>query len=87
MTLDELIANYPRTITLASGSSIELRVMTAADRGFAVRGQFSVIEYEGKDTLCFCGAPWLFWIDSNWPDLRLSLTDSMFLSTLARISR
>ena len=32
MSLEEVTARYPRTITLSSGTSIELRMMTAADR-------------------------------------------------------
>lgn len=32
MTLDQITASYPRTITLSSGTSIELRLVTAADR-------------------------------------------------------
>ena len=42
---------------------------------FAVRGQLIKITYDGQDVLCFCGAPWLFWMKSNSPETHLGLSD------------
>ena len=52
-----------------------LCLMTAKSGKFAMRGQLIETRYEGRDVLCFCGAPWLFWINSNCPDTRLALSD------------
>jgi len=50
-------------------------LMQAKDRRFAIRGQIVETTVDGKPALYFCGAPWLFWINSNCPDVRLSLSD------------
>lgn len=52
-----------------------LYLMTSVDRGFAIRGQLTQIEFQGEESLCLFGAPWLFWINSNCPDIRLKLDD------------
>jgi len=57
----------------ASGNSLCLLV--AKDGQFAIRGQMVPIFYKDESTLCFCGAPWLFWLNSHSPDVHLSLND------------
>jgi signal transduction histidine kinase len=52
-----------------------LYLMTSVDGGFAIRGQMTQIKYQGDDALCLLGAPWLFWINSNCPEVRLKLDD------------
>ncbi len=53
----------------------QLLLMTAADRSFAVRGQVVNDDAPGRSRLLFCGAPWLFWINSERPDLTLGIRD------------
>ncbi|MEP4486522.1 MAG: response regulator [Halioglobus sp.] len=50
-------------------------LMLSKDRRFAVRGQVVETTIDGQPALCFFGAPWLFWINSNCPDVRLGLGD------------
>ena len=52
-----------------------LFLMTGLDQPFAVRGQVVRQQWEGEDCLVFCGAPWLFWMASNHPEVRLGLQD------------
>lgn len=63
--------------TFSEGSSSvgSLCLLTAKNNKFAVRGQLLNILYKGKNVLCFCGAPWLFWINSNCPDIGLGMGD------------
>ena len=42
---------------------------------FAVRGQFIRGTENNRDYLVFCGAPWLHWINTNLPDVKLGLGD------------
>ena len=49
--------------------------MTAVNGRFAVRGQFLVDSFDDEKVICLCGSPWLFWMSSNCPDVRLSLSD------------
>ena len=58
---------------LASLHSLCLLVAKSGD--FAIRGQLVRMRRGDREVLCFCGAPWLFWINSNRPDLRLGLED------------
>ena len=52
-----------------------LCLLTATDRKFAIRGQLIRVDYKGGEAVCFCGAPWLFWINTEAPDIRLGLGD------------
>lgn len=52
-----------------------LCLLTAKSGRFAIRGQLVRSHYAGRDMVCFCGAPWLFWINSHCPDIRLGLED------------
>jgi signal transduction histidine kinase/DNA-binding response OmpR family regulator len=52
-----------------------LCLLTAKDGKFAIRGQLLKVDYEGRQVLCFCGAPWLFWINTKVPDTALGLGD------------
>ena len=63
--------------TFSEGSSSvgSLCLLTAKNNKFAIRGQLLNILYKGKNVLCFCGAPWLFWINSHSPDTHLGLSD------------
>lgn len=50
-------------------------LMLTKDKRFAVRGQVVETQVDSNPALCFFGAPWLFWINSNCPDVRLGLGD------------
>ncbi|MEH6559203.1 MAG: response regulator [Oceanicoccus sp.] len=63
------------TFADAIDSQDSLCLMTATNQKFAVRGQLIQSSYDNNDVMCFCGAPWLFWMSSNCPDVRLSMTD------------
>ena len=68
-TLDEVFQSV-RPAKLASfsdglNSVGSLCLLTARDEKFAIRGQLIHSEVDGQECLCFYGAPWLFWIDSN----------------------
>jgi len=52
-----------------------LCLLTAKNGKFAIRGQLLRTHYQNQDVLCFCGAPWLFWINSNCPETQLGLND------------
>jgi signal transduction histidine kinase/FixJ family two-component response regulator len=52
-----------------------LCLLTAKNGKFAIRGQLLRTQYKNKDVLCFCGAPWLFWINTNCPEAQLGLND------------
>ena len=52
-----------------------LCLMTATSGRFAVRGQLLSTKYNDREAICLCGAPWLFWMSSNCPDVTLSLSD------------
>lgn len=52
-----------------------LCLLTAKNGSFAIRGQLIHSEFNDEEVLCFYGAPWLFWIDSNAPDVELGLDD------------
>ncbi len=52
-----------------------LCLLTAKNRRFAVRGQLVRARYNDQPVICFCGSPWLFWINTHCPDIRLGLTD------------
>lgn len=63
------------TFKEASASINSLCLMTAKNNLFAIRGQLVPTRYDNKNVLCFCGAPWLFWLNSNCPDIHLNLND------------
>lgn len=52
-----------------------LCLMAAKSEHFAIRGQLLCTRYDDQDVLCFCGAPWLFWINSHCPDIRMNMDD------------
>ncbi|MFT5709738.1 MAG: signal transduction histidine kinase/DNA-binding response OmpR family regulator [Halioglobus sp.] len=52
-----------------------LCLLTARNKKFAIRGQLLRTQYHKQDVLCFCGAPWVFWINSECPETQLSLSD------------
>lgn len=57
------------------GSVTSLCLLAAKSGKFAIRGQLLHTTYQGQEVLCFCGAPWLFWINTNSPDTKLGLGD------------
>jgi two-component system, sensor histidine kinase len=63
------------TFKEASAAVNSLCLMTAKNKQFAIRGQLVPTRYDNKDVLCFCGAPWLFWLNSHCPDIHLNLSD------------
>lgn len=52
-----------------------LFLLKSRDEQFAARGQFVEAMKNGKKTLCFFGAPWLFWMNTNCPDTKLGMGD------------
>ena len=57
-------------------SSLEaLCLMTAVNGRFAIRGQLLPTRFENQEAVCLCGAPWLLWMSTNCPEIRLSLSD------------
>ncbi len=53
-----------------------LFLMEAKDLSFAVRGQMqSTTDDQGAEHLCFFGSPWLSWVISNNPELKLGIKD------------
>jgi signal transduction histidine kinase/CheY-like chemotaxis protein/HPt (histidine-containing phosphotransfer) domain-containing protein len=63
------------TFKEATSTANSLCLMTANSGQFAIRGQLVPTLYDNRNVLCFCGAPWLFWINNNCPDIHLSLND------------
>jgi signal transduction histidine kinase/DNA-binding response OmpR family regulator len=55
--------------------SDQLFLMSARDGSFALRGQIVTILRDGAKRPVFCGAPWMFWITSERPDLKLGIRD------------
>jgi signal transduction histidine kinase/CheY-like chemotaxis protein/HPt (histidine-containing phosphotransfer) domain-containing protein len=57
------------------GNKGSLFLLVARDKRFAIRGQ--VIDGSGDDGdfLVFCGAPWLLWMNSHQPAVKLGLKD------------
>ena len=64
-----------KTFSDALASLDALCLMTATNGRFAIRGQLLATTYDNQKAMCLCGAPWLFWMSSNCPDIRLSLSD------------
>ena len=64
-----------KTFSDALASLDALCLMTATNGRFAIRGQLVATTYNDHKAMCLCGAPWLFWMSSNCPDVRLSLSD------------
>jgi two-component system, sensor histidine kinase len=64
-----------QTFSDANAALESLCLMTATNRRFAIRGQLLPSIRDNQQVMCLCGAPWLFWISSNCPDVRLSLSD------------
>ena len=52
-----------------------LFLLTSIDETFAVRGQVIKGSGDADDALVFCGSPWLFWMNSNRPEVKLGLKD------------
>lgn len=67
--------NALKTYEEAMSSTELLCLMTAKDGRFAVRGQLVRARYGNKPVICFCGSPWLFWINTHCPDLNMGLAD------------
>lgn len=56
--------------------SLDSLVLLAAHNGqFAFRGQLLRTHYADEPVLCLCGAPWLFWMSRNCPEVHLGLND------------
>ncbi len=52
-----------------------LYLLKSRDGRFAIRGQFLRGTEQGRDYLLFCGAPWLHWINTHCPEVKLGLND------------
>lgn len=64
-------STYPEAINHLDS----LCLMAAKSKNFAIRGQLLCTRYDDQDVLCFCGAPWLFWINSHCPEIRMNMDD------------
>ena len=42
-----------------------LFLMVAEDESYALRGQIICYDNRGEEVLIFCGAPWLFWMNTH----------------------
>ena len=72
--------NLLRPGSVDSYDDIELKLgslflLTSADESLAIRGQVINGPGDAGDVLVFCGAPWLFWMTRNCPDIKLGLKD------------
>ncbi len=75
---DVFIVLRPSSLDTFEGATKNLGslcLMTAKSGRFAVRGQLLRVRAGDKYILCFCGAPWLFWMNNNCPDIRLAIND------------
>ena len=63
------------TFADAGAALNSLCLMTATSGRFAIRGQLLRTSYDEKEVFCLYGAPWLFWMSANCPDIRLRLND------------
>ena len=53
-----------------------LFLLEAKNRKFAIRGQMTIeSSREGEDYACFLGSPWLSWMLSNSPEVKLGIND------------
>lgn len=52
-----------------------LFLLRSVETGFAIRGQLVKHADNGEELLIFCGAPWLSWLVTNRPELKLNLRD------------
>ena len=52
-----------------------LFLLTSIEGSFAIRGQFIHGTENRRDYLVFCGAPWLHWMNTNKPEVKLGLRD------------
>ncbi|MEE4280662.1 MAG: hypothetical protein V2I41_01885, partial [Pseudomonadales bacterium] len=76
--LDVFVLQRPNTVSDFDGMrdhSYSLFMLRAVDESFAIRGQMIVLSTPEGDVLCFCGSPWLLWLNSNRADLTLGLGD------------
>lgn len=76
--LDVFDTLRPRSLaTFSDGLNAldSLCLLTAKNGKFAIRGQLLRTQYQEQDVLCFCGAPWLFWINAKSPETHLGLSD------------
>ena len=68
----------PRTITTFDQAKSHLEslfLLVASDKSFSVRGQVIFRVLDGREYLVFCGTPWLSWLITNRPELKLDLKD------------
>lgn len=72
---DSLRPSLLNTFEQGVQSAGSLCLLTAKNQEFAIRGQLIHSKRNGSEVLCFYGAPWLFWLNSNAPDVSLSLDD------------
>lgn len=52
-----------------------LFLLISSDESFAIRGQVINVPSDAGNVFVFCGAPWLFWMNSNHPEVKLGLND------------
>lgn len=64
-----------RNITEVRKNLTSLFLVKSADERFAMRGQIVETTWKGQDVLCFCGSPWVFWMNAHCPDIKLGMSD------------
>ncbi|MDP5054648.1 MAG: ATP-binding protein, partial [Congregibacter sp.] len=52
-----------------------LFLVKSVSERFAMRGQMVETTWERRNVLCFCGSPWVFWMNAHCPDIRLGMSD------------
>ncbi|EAQ96635.1 response regulator [Congregibacter litoralis] len=52
-----------------------LFLVKSRNERFAIRGQMVETTWQREPVLCFCGAPWLFWMNAHCPDIKLGIAD------------
>ncbi|MFK8040892.1 ATP-binding protein [Congregibacter sp.] len=64
-----------RSIPEVRDHQASLFLVKSVDERFAIRGQMVETTWQGNPVLCFCGAPWAFWMNAHCPDTKLGMAD------------
>ncbi|EED31684.1 sensor protein GacS [gamma proteobacterium NOR5-3] len=64
-----------RNVTEVRKHLTSLFLVKSVDERFAMRGQMVKTTWEGTPVLCFCGSPWVFWMNAHCPDIKLGMND------------
>ncbi|WP_439100788.1 response regulator [Congregibacter sp.] len=67
--------NAARSIPELREHLANLFLIKSLDERFAMRGQMVETTWEREPVLCFCGAPWIYWMNAHCPDVKLDMAD------------